>query len=203
MGTGRVSHEHMTLLQELEIPWERAREILLREGYGVLSPRRWLRRMAPDQLRSMEGVYIPHWFCRFRLGLIDPGREVVPAASVLVNALSGECGQLLEAPRLVEHPPAALAQALYLEPTVSRERAIELATRAQRWQVFLKGRDRLAAFRVEFLDCLLGYVPFWVGYFRGEGGQVRVKTLHGITGTIEKHTLTREILRGLARIPGS
>ena len=37
----------------------------------------------------------------------------------------------------------------------------------------------------------------WLGYYRSDSVQVRVKTLNGFVGTIEEHRLTMAVLREL------
>ncbi len=165
----------------------------------VMAPLAWLSRgrVAP-KLKALELVYVPHWVCRFRLVAKRGTHELHnPAAYVLVNALTGECGQLVDSPQFHAHSTAHTDIPL-LPSLVPQERALQRATKAQAWNLIMQGtRRKWQAIQVESLETFLAYVPFWVGYFMNDAGRVWVKVVHGIAGVLEKHTVVVAILRGL------
>ncbi len=165
------------LIERLRIAAAQARCILERGAYGRWSLARLLRRLPPDRLIAMERITIPHWL--LTLKCMTPGRYArKQEAYAAVNAMTGECAWLAEAPRL-----AAPEGTGGLRPALVTEgEALSLLRRQ-----IVPGRA-LASGAASAEAALIG-VPFWVGYFQAAGrSALRIRLIHGSTGKVEPYT---------------
>src|SRR5688572_3359830 len=93
--------------------------ILRRQALGGLSVSRILGGLRPDRLAGLDLVFVPHWYCCFRVtfetGARRPGADraaqVAPAVWVMVEALAGQVLRLAGEPPLVGRDLATLAPA--------------------------------------------------------------------------------------------
>ena len=187
-----------TLVHEATLDAEDAARILRREEVGGLSVQRLLGGFRPDCLRGLDLVFVPHWYCSFRV-VIDQARSqhVAPAVWTMVEALAGQVLRLPCAPPLVARDFAALAPAVALPPRLDQQEAVARARDGLRWDLRVRGRQRLTPREVDFIQARLAHVPFWVGYFVGPGGQLRVRAVHGVERSVQSGTFTHELLRAL------
>ena len=194
-----------------------AARILRGQELGGLSVRRLLGRLEPDRLRRLDLVFVPHWYCRFRVVLDGPagaspagsartaGRlagiaraeHVAPAVWTMVEALSGKVLRLADEPRLVARDLAMLAPAVALPPGLGREEAAARSARELGWDLRVRGRQRVAPRAIELAEARLAHVPFWVGYYAGHGGQLRARAVHGIERSLQDDGFTHALLRAL------
>lgn len=152
-----------------------------------------------EELRSVEPVWVPHWLCRLRVELREPAAgPTLRTVYAITNAFTRTTWRLAEEPRLERRAPGDLG-AEWVDPRLARADAIEAATAEVRWEAIRRGGKRLRGLRVACEDATLVFVPYWLGYLHGAGGQLRVRTVHGTEGTIEKHTVTIDILRALGQ----
>jgi hypothetical protein len=186
------------LVHESTIDAEEAARILRREQVGGLSVQRLLGGFRPDRLRGLDLLFVPHWYCSFRV-VVDQARSqhVAPALWTMVEALTGQVLRLPGQPPLVARDLAALAPAVALPPQIARDEAVARARDGLRWDLRVRGRQRLAPREVDLVEARLAHVPFWVGYYTGPGGQVRARVAHGVERSVQGGTFTRELLRAL------
>ena len=182
--------------------------ILRGEEVRALSVHRLLGKLQPDRMRGLDLVFVPHWYCSFRVvlegGSIRPGtarpEHVAPAVWTMVDALTGQVLRLPGEPPLVTRDLATLAPAVAVQPNIEREQAVASALENLRWDLRIRGRQRVTPRELEPVESRLAYVPFWVGYYAGANGQVRARSVHGIERSIQKDALTQELIRALGRI---
>ena len=186
------------LVHEPTIDAEQAAKILLREEVGGLSVQRFLGGFRPDRLQGLDLLFVPHWYCSFRV-VLDQARaqHVAPAVWTMVEALAGQVLRLPGEPPLVERELAALAPAVALQPRIEHEAAVTRARDGLRWDLRIRGRQRLAPREVGLVEVRLAHVPFWVGYYVGPGGQLRAHAVHGVERSVQSGAFTRELLRAL------
>jgi hypothetical protein len=143
-------------------------------------------------------VFVPHWYCSFRV-VVGTGRGeyVAPALWTMVEALSRHVLRLPAEPLLVERDLAALAPAVALPPGISPEEAFAAARDALRWDLRARGRLRITPRDVCPVESRLGHVPFWIGYYAGPAGQFRVRAVHGVERSVQTGGFTQELLRAL------
>ena len=204
-----------------------AARILRGQELGGLSVRRLLGRLQPDRLRGLDLIFVPHWYCSFRVVLDGPagaaptaaapgsGRpvgtrvgaiplsraeHVAPAVWTMVEALAGKVLRLAGEPPLVARDLAALAPAVALPPRLGREEAGARAARELGWDLRVRGRQRFAPRAIELAEARLAHVPFWVGYYTGPGGQLRARAVHGVERSLQDEAFTRELLRALETV---
>jgi len=178
---------------------ERARELLEGEAYGPLSPKRALRGMSPDELVALDQMYVPHWYCRVQARMAD-GIRTYEARDfwIATEAVTGAVWQTRETPPIQHVPRSATAPAIILPPTITREEAERGAREGLRWDVIFRGRLRARLDSCELLESRLVHVPFWIGYFRGQGEQLRVRIVHGLEGRVLDERTTLQLLRAAA-----
>jgi hypothetical protein len=161
-------------------------------------------------MQGLDLVFVPHWYCAFRAtleggvtrGAGGRARTVQATVWTMVDALAGGVLRLPGEPPLVERDLASLAPAVAVPPLVDSEAAVERARDDLRWDLRIRGRQRIAPRELELAEIRPGHVPFWVGYYTdgAPGGQVRVRALHGIERTFQGEAFTRELLRALERV---
>ncbi len=189
------------LVHEPSVDAAEAARILRREEVGGLSVQRLLGGLRPDRLHGLDLLFVPHWYCCFRV-VVDQARSqhVAPAVWTMVEALVGEVLRLPDEPPLVERDLAALAPAVALPPLLGQAEAEARARDGLRWDLRVRGRQRLAPREVDLVGARLAHVPFWVGYYSGPGGQLRARAVHGVERSVQGGTFTRELLRALERV---
>jgi hypothetical protein len=193
------------LVHEPAFDAEAAARVLRGQEVHRLSAHRLLGRLRPDRLRGLDLVFVPHWYCAFRVmlegGRARPGmagsRHVAPAVWTMVEALAGNVLRLPGEPPLVLRDIRALAPAVVLPATLGREVAVAKAMHGLRWDLRVRGRQRLAPRHLDLVAARPAHVPFWLGYYEGPGGQLRARALHGVERSIQDGRLTRELLRAL------
>lgn len=186
------------LIHEPALDAEGAARVLVREEIGGLSVQRLFGRLRPDRLRGLDLLFVPHWYCRFKV-VLEAGRarHVAEGVWTMVEALTGRVLRLPDAPPLVTRQLAALAPALALAPRIDREQAVTRARQGLRWDLHLRGRQRIAPRELEVVQACLAHVPFWVGYYEGPGGQLRARAVHGVERSIQEGTFTQALLGAL------
>ena len=161
-------------------------------------------------MRGLDLVFVPHWYCAFSAtfeggvtrGAGGPARTFQATVWTMVDALAGGVLRLPGDPPLVERDLANLAPAVAVPPLVDSEAAVERARDDLRWDLRIRGRQRIAPRELELAEIRLAHVPFWVGYYTdgAPGAQVRVRALHGVERTFQGEAFTRELLRALERV---
>jgi hypothetical protein len=186
------------LVHETTLDAEEAARILRREEVGGLSVQRLLGGFRPDRLRGLDLLFVPHWYCSFRVVVDRAGAQhEAPAVWTMVEALVGQVLRLPGEPPLVERDLVALAPAVALPPRIAREEAVARARDGLRWDLRVRGRQRLAPREVASVEARPAHVPFWVGYYLGPGGQLRARAVHGVERSVQSGTFTHELLRAL------
>jgi hypothetical protein len=196
------------LVHEPALDAEAAARLLRGQEVHGLSAQRLLGRLRPDRLRGLDLLFVPHWYCSFRVVLEEgragrgtaDSRHIAPAVWTMVEALAGNVLRLPDEPRLVLRDLAALAPAVVLPATLGREVAVAKAMHGLRWDLRVRGRQRLAPRHLDLVAARLAHVPFWLGYYTGPGGQVRARALHGVERSIQDGPFTRELLRVLETV---
>lgn len=192
MGSGAF------LVHESTLDAEGAARVLRGEEVRRLSVQRLLGRLRPDRLRGLDLVFVPHWYCSFRVELESArSRHVAEAVWTMVDALAGKVLRLPGEPPLAPRDLAALAPAVALGPSIEREQAVARARDGLRWDLRLRSRQRIAPRELELVAASLGHVPCWVGYYEGPGGQLRARAVHGVEGSLQQGSFTRALLRAL------
>lgn len=188
----------MVLVHDAGLDAGEAARLLRGEEVGRLSVHRLLGRQAPDRLRALDLVFVPHWYCSFRVVVDAAHAEHVAAALwTMVEALSGGVLRLPGEPPLVERDLAALAPAVALPPRIGREEALAAARDGLRWDLRARGRLRFTPREVSPVEARLGHVPFWIGYYVGPDGQLRARAVHGVERSVQSGVFTQELLRAL------
>ena len=182
-----------------------AARILRGQELGGLSVRRLLGRLESDRLRGLDLVFVPHWYCCFRVVLDGPAgvaraEHVAPAVWTMVEALAGTVLRLADEPPLVARDLTRWAPAVAVPPRLGREEAAARAARELGWDLRVRGRQRVAPRAIELAEARLAHVPFWVGYYAGSGGQLRARAVHGIERSLQGEAFTRELLRALETV---
>jgi hypothetical protein len=118
----------------------------------------------------------------------------------MVEALAGQVLRLPGEPDLVERDLAGLAPAVAVPAALGRDEAVGRAIDGLRWDLRVRGRQRIAPRRIDPLEARLAHVPFWVGYFLGPDGQTRARAVHGVEGSIQGGTFTQALLRALETV---
>jgi hypothetical protein len=192
VGAGTV------LVHEPTLEAEGAARVLRGEEVRGLSFQRLLGRLRPDRLRGLDLVFVPHWYCSFRV-VLESGRSqhVAEAVWTMVDALAGTVLRLPGEPPLVPRDLAALAPAVALAPSIDREQAVARARDGLRWDLRLRSRQRIAPRELELVAARLAHVPFWVGYYAGPGDQLRARAVHGVEATLQDGAFTQVLLRAL------
>lgn len=176
-------------------------QILRAQEAGGLSVQRVLNGFRLGRLQGLDLLFAPHWYCSFRVE-VEQGhwRHVETSVWTMVEALIGQVLRLPDEPRLVGRDLATLAPAVALPPRIGRAEAVARAAAGLRWDLRLRGRQRLAPRRVELVEARLAHVPFWVGYYADRRGQLHARTVHGVEGSLQSGPLTRALLRALERV---
>jgi len=192
VGAGAV------LVHEPTLDARDAARILRGEEVGRVSVQRLLGRLRPDCLRGLDLIFVPHWYCSFRVTLESArSQHVAEALWTMVDALGGKVLRLAGEPPLVPRDLAALAPALALPPSIDREQAVARARDGLRWDLRLRSRQRIAPRELELVAARLAHVPFWVGYYEGPGGQLRARAVHGVAASVQDGAFTQVLLRAL------
>jgi hypothetical protein len=174
-----------------------AAALLRRQAVGPVSPRRLLGHSV-EALVGVDLVLAPHWYCRLPVVAETPAGTEHRDAWVIVDGLDGQVLRLSVAPEFDDRDPATLAPAVVLPATLDMAGAADAGRAALRWDVQVRGRQRVAA-RVEPASAVeLGYVPIWLGYFAGAGGALRAAAMHGIEGRPVDGRRVDRLLRALA-----
>ena len=158
-----------------------ATALLRRQAVGPASPRRLLGR-AVESLVGVDLVLVPHWYCRFPVVAASPAGPERRDAWVMVDALDGRMLRLPAAPDFEAREPATIAPAVVLPPALDAERAATVGREALRWDVQVRGRQRVSATVEPAAVVELGYVPIWLGYLSTPGGALRAVAVHGVEG---------------------
>ena len=186
---------------------EAAARVLRRQEIGGFSVHRLLGGLKPDRMQGLDLVFVPHWYCSFRVVMEGAGprwgarsQHVAPALWTMVDALVGTVLRLADQPPLVTRDLAMLAPAITVPASIDEAAAVTKAMDALRWDLRIRGRQRFAPRHLEPADVRLGHVPFWIGYYRGPAGQLRARAVHGVESSIQDGRFTRELLRALDRV---
>ena len=156
-----------------------AAALLRRQAVGAASPRRLLGR-AVEALAGVDLVLVPHWYCRFTVVAESRAGVERRDAWVIVDALDARVLRLPDAPDFDHRDPAAVAPAAVLPPVLDADRAATTGREALRWDIQVRGRQRVSATVEPAALVELGYVPIWLGYFSTPGGALRAAGLHGV-----------------------
>ena len=156
-----------------------AASLLRRQAVGTVSPRRLLGRAA-ETLVGVDLVLVPTWYCRFPVVAESRAGTECRDAWVMVDGLDGRVLRLRGAPDFEPRDAAAIAPAAVLPPTLDAERAATVGREALRWDVQVRGRQRVSATVKPASLVELGYVPIWLGYLATPGGALRAAGVHGV-----------------------
>ena len=156
-----------------------ATDLLRRLAVGPVSPRRLVGR-AVETLVGVDLVLVPHWYCRYPVVAESRSGTERRDAWVLVNGLDGRVLRLPAAPEFDAREPAGVAPAAVLPPALDAERAAAVGREALRWDVQVRGRQRVSATVEPAALVELGYVPIWLGYLSTSGGTLRATAVHGV-----------------------
>ena len=153
--------------------------LLRRLAIGPLSPRRLVGR-AVETLVGIDLALVPHWYCRYPVVAETRGGTERRDAWVMVDGLDGRVLRLPAAPQFDRREPDEVAPAAILPPVLAAERAATTGREALRWDVQVRGRQRVSATVEPATLVELGFVPIWLGYYSTPGGALRATGFHGV-----------------------